>query len=88
MPAGPALQVAGPAVFSRSGVLTVTAGSSSSAKRNMSLTTASLLLATLQNDVPGVWVASAVPDVGGQSFTVYLNAAVRASTKVAWFVIG
>jgi hypothetical protein len=84
---GPALRVAGPAVFGRSGVMTVGAGSSSVTKRKVALTTASLVLATLQDDVPGVWVRSAVPNVDGHSFTVHLSATVKASTKVAWFVV-
>jgi hypothetical protein len=32
-------------------------------------------------------VRAAVPSVSGSSFTVYLNKAVPASTKVAWFVV-
>jgi hypothetical protein len=85
---GPALQVSGPAVFSRSGVMTISAGSSSVIKRNVPMTAESLVLATLQDHVPGVWVASAVPGADGQSFTVYLNVAVKARTRVGWFVVG
>jgi hypothetical protein len=60
---------AGTTTFSRSGVLTVAAGTSKVAKTGVALTAASLILATLQQDVAGVWVRSAVPNVAGSSFT-------------------
>jgi len=83
---GPALSVEGAAVFSRSGIVTVEAGKSSATESNVALTAASLVLAMLQQNVAGVSVQSAVPDVPGSSFTVHLSKAVTASTKVAWFV--
>jgi hypothetical protein len=82
-----ALQVAGKAVFSRSGVLTVAAGSSSGTVTVVALTSASLVLATVQQDRSGVWVRSAVPNVAASSFTIHLSKAVSASTRVAWFVL-
>jgi len=84
---GTALQATGRAVFSRSGVLTVAAGSSKVTKTGVALTSASLVLATLQQDVAGVWVRSAVPNVTAKSFTVHLSKAVSATAKVAWFVV-
>jgi hypothetical protein len=84
---GAALQATGPAVFSRSGLLTVAAGSSSATRTGVALTAASLVLATLQQDRAGVWVRSAVPNVAGSSFTIHLSTAVAASTTVAWFVV-
>src|SRR5215472_14616978 len=84
---GAALQANGPAVFSRSGVLTVAAGKSSATQTGVALTAASLALATLQQDRAGVYVRSAVPNVTGSSFTIHLNKAVSASTSVAWFVV-
>ena len=53
----------------------------------MTLTAASLVLATLQQDRAGVWVRSAVPNVAASSFTVHLSKAVSASTGVAWFIL-
>ncbi|HEX9542105.1 MAG TPA: hypothetical protein VGA04_28575 [Streptosporangiaceae bacterium] len=41
----------------------------------------------MQQNVAGVWVRAAVPNVSGSSFTVYLSKAVSASTKVGWFVV-
>ena len=84
---GTALQVAGPAVFSRSGTLTVAAGASSATKTGVALTAASLVLATLQQDKTGLYVRSAVPNVPGSSFTIPLSKAVTASITVAWFVV-
>ena len=82
-----ALSVQGPAVFSRSGTLTVAAGKASGTVTGVALSAASLVLATLQQDRAGVWVRSAVPNVSGSSFTVHLSKAVTASITVTWFVV-
>jgi len=84
---GTALKVSGKAAFSRSGVLTVAAGKASTTKTGVALTSASLVLATLQQDRAGVWVRSVVPKVSTHSFTVHLSKAVSARTTVAWFVV-
>lgn len=84
---GTALRVSGAAVFSSSGMVTISAGSSRATVTGVALTAASLVLATLQQDMAGVFVRSAVPDVAGNSFTVHLNRAISASAAVAWFVI-
>jgi hypothetical protein len=84
---GTALKVTGTAQFSRSGVLTIAAGKSSATQTGVKLTPASLVLATVQQDGPGVWVRSAVPNVATSSFTVHLSKAVPARTRVAWFVV-
>src|SRR5215472_5617580 len=82
-----ALEVHGPAVVSRSGVLTVAAGKSSATKTGVALTSSSLILATMQQDRAGVWIRSAVPNVAGSSFTIHLSKAVTARTSIAWFVV-
>ena len=82
-----ALEVHGPAVFTRSGVLTVAAGKSSATQTGVALTTSSLVLATMQQDKTGLYVRSAVPNVTGSSFTINLSKAVTASITVAWFVV-
>ena len=84
---GTALKVSGPAAFSRSGVLTVAAGKSSATQTGVALTSARLVLATLQQNLSGVYVRAAVPNITGSSFTVYLSKAPTASSKVAWFVV-
>jgi hypothetical protein len=53
----------------------------------VALTAASLVLATLQQNLSGVYVRSAVPNVAGSSFTINLSKAPSASAKVAWFVV-
>jgi hypothetical protein len=83
-----ALAVAGPAVFDRSGTLTISAGKASATQTGIApLTAASLVLATVQQNLSGVYVRAAVPNVAGNSFTVYLSKAPSVSAKVAWFVV-
>lgn len=82
-----ALAVQGPAVFSRSGTMTVAAGHSSATVTRVALSAASLVLATLQQHHTGVCVLAAVPEVSRGSFTVYLSKTVTAPAKVAWFVV-
>jgi hypothetical protein len=84
---GLALQVLGRASFSRSGRLAIAAGRSSVAKTAIPLTSASMVLAVLQTNRPGIYVRAVVPNVAGRSFTIYLNAAVPGTTYVAWFVL-
>lgn len=82
-----ALSVRGPAVFSRSGVLTIAAGSSEATKSGVPLTSGSLVLATLQHNLPGIYVTAAVPDLANEAFTVHLSKSVSRPAKVAWFVV-
>ncbi len=83
-----ALKVQGPAVFSRSGVLTVAAGHSSATKTGVALTAASLVLATIQGNVAGVFVQGVTLVTGASgSFTIHLNKTVQAKIKVAWFAV-
>jgi hypothetical protein len=90
---GTALQVTGTAQFtstaqfSNSGVLTIAAGKSSATQGGVTLTPASLVLATVQQDRPGVWVRSAVANAAKHSVTVHLSKPVPARTRVAWFVV-
>jgi hypothetical protein len=80
-------QFFGTALFSNSGVLTIGAGKSSATQGGVTLTPASLVLATVQQDRAGVWVRSAVPNVAKHSVTVHLSKPVPARTRVAWFVV-
>lgn len=63
------------------------AGASKATHTGVALTSASLVLATLQQHATGVYVLAAVPNVSGSSFTVYLSKALPSATKVAWFVV-
>jgi hypothetical protein len=82
------LKVIGPALFSRSGSVSIAAGAKTATVTGVSLKAASLVLATVQSSI-GVWVAAVVPNVPGHSFQVVLNKTVPAtkSAKVAWFVV-
>ncbi len=87
-PDGTGLQVIGKSKFSRSGKLTIAAGTTSITKTGIPLTASSFVLATLQRVFAGdVWIKAAVPNVAGSSITIYLNKTVPANTPVAWFVV-
>jgi hypothetical protein len=85
---GTALQVLGPALFSRSGLLTITAGKAAATKSGIAVATSSLVLSTIQGNVAGVYIqgVTVVPESSG-SFTVHLNKATPSPLKVAWFVV-
>jgi hypothetical protein len=90
---GTALQVAGPAVFSRSGEVTINfPATTATVAVPGGLTAHALVLALLQTATPGVLVASAVPNPATGSVTISLNRTpgTRAhpqTAKVAWFVV-
>jgi hypothetical protein len=88
---GIGLRVTGKAQFSRSGTATIT-GSSSTPKSsvvisNVALSAKSLVLATPQKNVAGVWVQGAVPNVSAKTITIFLNKTVTVSYPVAWFIV-
>lgn len=72
--------------FSRSGLITITAGAASKKITLAGVTPASMILATAQQDTT-VSVRSAVPASG--SFTLHLTGKAPAGgLKVAYFVLG
>jgi len=90
---GTALQVAGPAVFSRSGEVTIMfpAAAATIAVAG-GLSAHALVLALLQSATPGVFVVSAVPNPATGTVTISLNKTpgtpVNPQTAmVAWFVV-
>jgi hypothetical protein len=85
---GTALQVNGTASFTRSGTATVPAGHSSATATATALTPASLVLATIQGNVAGVYVQGVTVITGSSgSFTIHLNKSAPVKTKVAWFIL-
>ncbi len=84
---GVALAVDGKANFSRSGLLTVPAGQNYATVSGVSLTSASLVLATVQSTGGNAYVKQAVPNVAGSSFTVYLDKSHNVPVPVAWFIV-
>jgi hypothetical protein len=84
-PSGTALEVNGKAKFSRSGVVTVAAGTASKAVSLAGVTASSMVVATAQQN-GSVFVKAAVPAAG--SFTIFLNGnAPGSGLKVAYFVL-
>lgn len=86
---GTALSVKGVATFSRSGHASIGAGMSSITVAGVALSSSSMVLATLQNSLSGVYVESAVPNVSDGSFVVNLSVAVPSghTAHVGWFVV-
>lgn len=82
-----ALKAQGVTQFKRSGKLTVKAGTGKATKSGIRIDAGTLVLATLQQDRPGVYVRSAIPDAAGHSFTIHLNTTVSKDTTVAWFLV-
>jgi len=84
----PSIQIDGVASFSRSGVMTVPAGTGSATVRGVELTGNSFVVATLQDNIPGLFVRAAVPNPAARSITCYLDRATPQAARVAWFVLG
>ena len=88
---GPALTVQGVASFTRSGVASVLAGTSSIVVNVPGgLTAASHVLATAQTNLGTLSVRAAVPNTTTGKITIYLSGSVPASQSfsVGWFVFG
>ncbi|HVC71085.1 MAG TPA: hypothetical protein VNC61_12590 [Acidimicrobiales bacterium] len=83
---GPALEVQGPATFSRSGLATISAKKTSVSVSFPGVTATSMVLATMQTVAKGVAVAAAVPNV--DAFIIKLTKAPKKDVVVAWFVLG
>jgi hypothetical protein len=84
---GVALKVAGPAVFSLSGLTTIPAGASSGVVTGVDLRGGSLVLAMVQQKRGRVSVRAAVPDFGAGTITIHLNAKPQVDVTVGWFVV-
>jgi hypothetical protein len=83
-----ALKATGKTSFSRSGKLTVPAGSSSATKSPINLGSNSLVLATIQGNQAGVYVQGVTQVAGASgSFTIHLSKNTTATLPVAWFVV-
>jgi len=83
----PSVQIDGVASFSRSGVVTLPAGASSAIVRGVQLTGNSFIVATLQDNFPGLFVRAAVPNPVARAITVYLDRAAPQAARVAWLVL-
>jgi hypothetical protein len=83
---GHALRVRGRAVFSRSGKVTIAAGQAS-ATVSADISSASIVLATIQGYVTGTFVQGVLLDVAHRRFVIGLNKAAPKSLTVGWFVV-
>ncbi len=83
---GSALEVQGPATFSRSGLATISARKTSVTVSFPGVTPTSMVLATMQTVAKGIAVAAAVP--AADSFTLKLTKKPKTDVVVAWFVMG
>jgi hypothetical protein len=83
---GTGLQVKGPAKFSASG-LAVFAKGQATKTISATIRETSLVLATAQGDLSGVWVQSVHRQVANRRFVIRLNKAAPAELKVGWFVV-
>jgi hypothetical protein len=86
---GVALQVTGPASFSRAGLVAIGPGTrSATVTVPGGLSAGSMVLALLQTDLPLLYVVSAIPSAATGAATINLNRAPANAAMVAWFVIG
>lgn len=83
-----AVEFDGSTAFSRSGSLTVRPGKTSVTKTGVTLSDATIVLATLQTRVPGVYVHAVQADPAAESFTIYLTRAPGTSVSIGWIALG
>jgi hypothetical protein len=83
-----ALEAQGRLALGGSGVATIPAGEAgvSVGAANLGVHQASIASATLQSDIPGLYVRAAV--LTGQSLKISLNKEAPESVTVGWFVLG
>lgn len=84
--AGTALKVTGKATFSRSGVITLAAGKSSTTKSVTGLTSGSLVFAVVRTGDGSAFVRKVRPSSG--LFKIYMNKSVSRVTTVSWIAFG
>jgi hypothetical protein len=86
-PESAALQVNGRAVFSSAGELTLSKGAKNGTQWGLTLSASAFVIATLQQNLPGIYVRAAVTNAAAGSVTVYLNKAPKADARVGWMVV-
>ncbi|MEX2238740.1 MAG: hypothetical protein WEB00_14550 [Dehalococcoidia bacterium] len=85
---GSALVVDGVSLFlKRSGRAVINAGANSKTVNAAPIYTQSLVLATIQGDVPGLFVRGVKLSPGAGTFTIHLNKAATQTVKVGWFIV-
>ncbi|MEX2238741.1 MAG: hypothetical protein WEB00_14555 [Dehalococcoidia bacterium] len=85
---GSALIVDGVSLFlKRSGKVNINAGASSKTVNAAPIYTQSLVLATIQGDVAGLFVRGVKLSPGAGTFTIHLNKPAPSTVKVGWFIV-
>jgi hypothetical protein len=84
---GNAIDARGPTVFSRSGRVSFAAGQKARTLSGYRIAAATLVLATIQGDVGGMWVRGVSVSVANQNFTIRLNKAAPVALSVGWFIV-
>ncbi|MEX2238738.1 MAG: hypothetical protein WEB00_14540 [Dehalococcoidia bacterium] len=85
---GSALVVDGVSLFlKRSGKVNINAGASSKTVNAAPIYTQSLVLATIQGDVAGLFVRGVKLSPGAGTFTLHLNKPAPSTVKVGWFIV-
>ena len=84
---GYGLRVGGKVSFSRSGKVAFAAGDASKTLSLPLLNSSSLVLATIQGNVAGMYVRGVSIDTAASTFTILLNKSTPSALSVGWFVI-
>ena len=84
---GYGLRVQGRAVFDRSGRVTMAQGQSSRTVSGVRIDAATVIVATIQGNVPGTWVRGVSVNAVEDTFTIRLNKAAPRQLTVGWFVV-
>jgi hypothetical protein len=93
-PGSTALRADGPSrfngvtTFSRSGVVTVRAGSASVTKTGVPVGSDTVILATLQRRIPHICLHAVQTEPAAGSFTIFLTAAPHMDVPVGWLALG
>ncbi len=82
---GIALEVQGKMKLTNSGVATITSGNRSMKVAHKTVSSSSIVIATIQNPISGVFIEGAESEDG--AFTITLSKNVGSAVKVGWFIL-
>jgi hypothetical protein len=70
-----------------SGIVTLGKAAASVAVANAPVAAGTLVVATLQKHVKGLWIEAAVPAIAGKKISIHFNKRAPKGTKVAWMLV-
>jgi hypothetical protein len=75
--------------FARSGVVSIPGGQTTVTETGVSLSSTSVVLATIQTVIRGLYIEAVVPDVATSSFEIFLSQRVPPgkTVTVGWFIV-